>query len=118
MDLRRSIHLHSRPKPPARAEISGQLTGRRPSAPVSIRPQINDGPGLSLREPIHQDRQLGHMMIKHPDGRGLLGPGPRLQRELRLDLIAGGRRKIRICWQVVSACEVTRVGRVLGSADV
>lgn len=78
-----------RPKPPARAEISGQLTWRRPSVLVPIWLWINDEPRLSFPEPIYQNRQLGRMMIKHPDGRSLQGPGPLLHRGLRLDLIAG-----------------------------
>lgn len=77
------------PKPPARAEISGQLTWRRPSGLVPIWLWINDEPRLSLPEPIYQNRQLGCMMIKHPDVRSPQGPGPLLHHGLQLDLIAG-----------------------------
>lgn len=70
---------------------------------------------LSLPRPIYQNQQLGHMMIKHPDRRGLLGPGSQHCCRFQLDLIAGlflgcERKKRRLHWQVLLACEETRAG--------
>lgn len=62
---------------------------------VRIRVWINDEPRLSLPKPIYQNRQLGRMMIKHPDGHSLQGLGPLLHRGLRLDLIGGVFSKLQ-----------------------
>lgn len=68
---------------------------------------------LSLLSPIYQNQQLGHMMIKHPDRRSLLGPKSQHCCMLQLDLIAllslgYERKKRRLHWQVPLASDVTR----------
>lgn len=74
---------------------------------------INGRPTLSLPRPIYQNQQLGHMMIKHPDSSGLLGPKFQLCCRLQLYLIAClslgcEMKKGQLHHQDPLVCEVTR----------
>lgn len=78
---------------------------------------------LSLPRPIYQNQQLGHMMIKHPDRRGLMGPRFPHCRRLQLDLIARpplGRERTRrrTHWQDPLACEAARAAEESGMSHV